>query len=101
MTIAEILRQISGRTTDAGGYVASYTVREGQNVVACVDASLDNSSRTVTDWRVKWTAHYRDGAEIKSETSTNLTKLLARFGAVDLTPMSQTKPEEFFAKQSG
>jgi hypothetical protein len=98
MTISEVLRQVSGKTTDTSGHVASYAVRSGGKVVAYLESRLDAGSRTVANWRVQWTAHFRDGANINSETTTDLKQLLANFPDADLQPTSLAKPAEFFAK---
>jgi hypothetical protein len=98
MTITEVLRQVSGKTTDVSGHVASYAVRSGGEVVAYLESRLDNASRTVANWRMLWTAHFRDGSNITSESSTNLKQLLSKFADADLQPTSTSKPAEFFAK---
>jgi hypothetical protein len=100
MTITEVLRQVTGKTTDVSGHVASYAVRSGGDVVAYLESRLDTASRAVINWRMQWTAHFRDGANITSESSTNLNQLLAKFPDADLLPTSPEKPAEFFAKIS-
>lgn len=99
MTITDVLRQVSGKTTDRSGHVASYAVRSAGDVVAYVESRLDTASRTVANWRMQWTASWRDGSKIVSETSTNLGQLLSRFKDVDLQPTAVIKPDEFFAQQ--
>lgn len=101
MTITDVLRQVSGKTTDRSGHVASYTVRSEGAVVAYLESRLDTASRTVANWRIQWAAHWRDGSKLASASSTNLSELLSRFKDVDLQPTSPVKPEEFFAGQAG
>jgi hypothetical protein len=100
MTITEVLRMVSGKTTDRSGHLASYAVRTGQNVVAYLEGRLETSARTIVDWRVKWSVHWRETDQMKTETSTDLQQLLSRFGTVDLLPVPASKPEAFFAKPS-
>ena len=101
MTIAEVLRQVSGRTTDVFGYVASYSAHAGGEVVAYLESRLDTSSSSMANWRMHWTAHWRDDSNLTSATSTNLNQLLSRFKDVDLQPISRTSPKEFFSGQDG
>lgn len=101
MTINEVLRQVSGKTTDRSGHVASYAVRAGGAVVAYLESRLDASSRTVANWRMQWTAHWRNGSEIETDSSTNLGQLLSRFKDVDLQPTSASSPKEFLEQHAG
>jgi hypothetical protein len=101
MTINEVLRQVSGKTTDRSGHVASYAVRSGGTVVAYLESRLDTASRTIASWRMQWTAHWRNGSKIDSDTSTNLGQLLSRFKDVDLQPTSAANPAEFFEEHAG
>ena len=98
MSITELLRQVTGKTTDTAGNVGTFAVHTGKGVEGYLEAKLDSSRQTVADWRIKWTAHWRDGDKMAAETSADLPQLLARFGHVDLVPTQPSNPAAFFAK---
>jgi hypothetical protein len=90
MTVTDVLKSEAGKSTVTTGYVSSYSMQRDGRVIAYVQARLEN-------WRLVWSIYSTDPTgRLTSKSAVSLSKLLADFGAVDLTPTDVAKPEMFF-----
>jgi hypothetical protein len=99
--IAEVVRAVTNKTTDASGHVASYGVSVSGKVVAYLECRLETQSRTQKEWKVRWTVYsLSDDQRQVEETGHDLPKLLTRFGEVELAPTSVMNAKDFFARSA-
>jgi hypothetical protein len=90
MTVAEVLKAESGKSTVTAGYTSGYSLKRDAKVIGFVQARIDQ-------WRLIWSV-FTPGADgsINGKSSTNLTKLVEPLGSVDLTPTEIENPDAFF-----
>src|SRR5579859_567455 len=103
MKIAEVLLEVTNKTTDMSGHVASYSVSAAGKVAAYLEARLDKTqTQPGKDLKVNWTVTtLADDRRLVDESSPDLRGLLSRFGEVELTATSTRSGQELFDPIAG